>query len=139
MTTTNAPWLEASDKLYRAHCAVCRWIASGKGKLLRLDEEFAGNASEYITRVIVEELEAVRQAGYLRLVETKCESSISDQQNPYQSPSETCSAYVLTFKGAYLMTWKELWPIRPLRTRHRIREGRRRLADAGFVVDNARM
>ncbi len=87
-----------------------------------LDSTFQGDTTAYLSHGMKEEFEYARKRGYLRFVAAE-PSDVNPSLSPYQPPiAPVRSSYKATFKGAYLMTWKELWPfksvIRSLRSRH---------------------
>ena len=92
-------------------------ITSAKGqrapKAIRLDDEFQGDASSYIAGTLRDELEAATNEGYLRL-------------------NAAGTYYRATVKGAFLMTWKQLQPVKFFVHRTRDRNAKRTLADAGL-------
>jgi hypothetical protein len=99
-------------ELYRLHQAVCRRLGSGQ-KLLPLDEQFGGDAVRYMADSIVEELEAAVAAGYMRL-------------------DKAAGTYKPTPKGALLMTYGELWPMKGFRLRRRLQRERELLAELAY-------
>jgi hypothetical protein len=104
--TTQLPLVREPERLYRLHQALAERHGGGSGKVLRLDEEFRGDATAYLSRAIVEELEGQIDTGYMYYVESE------GQFRP-------------TLKGAFLMTWGLLWPFTALRRMRRDREARR--------------
>jgi hypothetical protein len=134
-TLTIAPWLTDISELYRAHQAICRFVAHGKTKELKLDTVHQGDIVADLTAGMIDEFEHARAAGYVRYSAARETRSLeSNSANPYQSPESApaIAQYVATFKGAYLMTWNELWPFKAWnRWRHQ-RRSKRLLAQAGW-------
>jgi hypothetical protein len=64
-------------------------------KEFRLDEEFGGDAAAYQLAILVGELEDAARAGYMEL-----------------PPGG--KMYRPTWKGAFLMAWKQMWPAKGL-------------------------
>jgi hypothetical protein len=91
--TTRVPWIQDVTKAYRVHDAITTAKSGGARKVLRLDESFAGNEIAFLQAAMKEELQNAAEAGYLRL-------------------RRDGMAYVTTVRGAYLMAWKELPPIK---------------------------
>jgi hypothetical protein len=108
-TAGRFPAVKEADRLYRLHQALAERHPSGL-KVLRLDEEFAGEARATVAASLVEEMEAQVKTGYLHL-----------------SPQER--VYRPTCKGACLMTWKLLWPVKAIRRVLQEREAARLMAD----------
>lgn len=95
--TFRFPMVADADRLFRLHQGlVRRHEGNTSGKILRLDEEFHGDAATYLTFAMAEEMTAARKAGYIYLGQ--------DEIN-----------YRPTLKGAFLMTWQELWPFKAIR------------------------
>ena len=77
--------------------------------MLRVDEEFQGNAKEFLRQVVlVECFEDQIATGYLQTADV---------------------GWRPTVYGALLMTWKELWPFKSIRTAALHRRGRLLEAD----------
>lgn len=111
--TTHIPWIDDPLALYRVHEAIVTAQGDHSARELRLDTEFSGDAATCLQTGMHEELEAAREAGYLRL-------------------SSDGEYYRATVKGAYLMGWKQLPPFKGLIARHRHRQTRRLLAELGI-------
>jgi hypothetical protein len=101
--------VKEADRLYRLHQALVDRHPGGI-KVFRLDEEFAGDAQTTVATSLVEEMEAQLETGYL-----------------YLSPEER--AYRPTWKGACLMTWKLVWPVKAIRRLRQEREAARLLTE----------
>jgi hypothetical protein len=95
-TKTQASMVPEGDRLYRLHEFVLKDIPSSAGKILRLDEEFGGDLVAYMRCSMLEELQDATAAGYM-----------------YRSPVE--AVYRATWKGAFLMTWSQLWPLKAIK------------------------
>jgi hypothetical protein len=88
--------------LYQLHEALVWRHADGGRKIVRVLEQFGEDARAYLREVVLRESYQDQEAtGYLRF-------------------NEAGNCWRPTVKGAYLMTWKELWPIKQL-LRARIR------------------
>jgi hypothetical protein len=105
------PSIKDPRQVYRVHCAQVRLRGTGE-KVLRLDDDFAGDAIRYMAFAMIEELEFACSAGYMRL-------------------DASAGVYRLTIKGACLMTWRELWPIKGIRLAQRARREKRLLEELG--------
>lgn len=82
--------------LYRLHEALVQRHAHGRQKVLRVMEEYGGDAVAYLRdAAFLEPYQDQAAMGYLR----------------YNAAAEY---WRLTVKGAYLATWKELWPIKQI-------------------------
>ena len=91
------PYIRDLGYLYQLHQALVMQHAPGERKALRLVEESPDDASAFIREVVVREtLRRQETTGYLRY-----------------SAAQKC--WRATILGAYLMTWKQLWPINWLR------------------------
>jgi hypothetical protein len=104
------PMIKDAGRLYRLHQARLERHDAGSDKILRLDEEFHGNAAAYQARIGLDELEDATNAGFLQL-------------------SADGKLYRPTWKGALLMTWGQCWPIKWIRGRLRLGQAKRLLAE----------
>jgi hypothetical protein len=132
-----APWLTDIADLYKAHQALCGLKAHGKVKELPLDAKYQGDVVAYLTADMIEEFDDAVRIGYLRYVNAGSASDrlVRDEENPYRSPRDASPSayYAATLRGAYLMTWNELWPFKSwIRSRY-YRQARRLLAEAGMT------
>jgi hypothetical protein len=109
-TTTRLPMIRKADRLYRLHQALEKRHGSKERKILRVEDEFRGDAVAYLSRAMVEELEAQIETGYMYL-------------------SQNEGLYRPTWKGAFLMTWALLWPFSAMRRWLRDREAQRLLRE----------
>jgi hypothetical protein len=105
--TTRLPRIQDVTQVYRTHDAITTAKGGSARKVLRLDESFAGDEIKYLQACMKEEFENATNAGYLQL-------------------GTDGTAYSATVRGAYLMVWKELPPIKQWLARHR-RAGAERL------------
>ena len=105
VTTTQFPTVRDAARLYRLHQALAEQHG-GSRKSLRLDEEFHGDAVAYLTWALVDELDGQIDTGYM-----------------YLSPQERL--YRPTWKGAFLMTWGQLWTFKAIRQQRRAARARR--------------
>lgn len=121
-TVTIAPWLTDISELYRAHQAICRFVARGKTKELKLETVHKNDIVADLTSGMIDEFEHARAAGYLRYSAAReTWPQEANNTNPYQSPESApaIAQYVATIKGAYMMSWNEMWPFKSLnRSRH---------------------
>jgi hypothetical protein len=108
-TNSYLPSVKDPVQLYRVHQAMCR-LHGGGVKIVKLDEQYAGDALRYMADAIVEELEAATKAGYMRLVAAD-------------------GVYRPTAFGAIKMTYGELWPYKGVRLRWRAHRERELLAE----------
>jgi hypothetical protein len=102
--TTQFTGLEDLARLYSLHQFVARKRGGTQTPYLRIDNEFQGRATDFVARAVIEE-------SLLAQLETKYLEEAPKGMRP-------------TWKGAILMAWRELWPVKPLR-----RLIRRRAAD----------
>jgi len=106
------PTVRDARQLYEIHQRLMS-TRSADVKVMRLDEEFHGDAVAFVrTALHVEMLEAAK-AGYLYLT--------SDEKH-----------FRATVKGAWLMTWKELFPFKQIRRALSDRKAKQQLAELGF-------
>ncbi|MDP6468155.1 MAG: hypothetical protein QF918_10470 [Pirellulaceae bacterium] len=82
-------------------------------KLMRLDEEYDGDAVAFVRAVLHREMVGAASDGYLYL-------------------TADSKYFRATLKGAYLMTWQELCPIKQIRRSSRDRQARQQLVELGF-------
>jgi hypothetical protein len=109
LTTEWLPSVRDPARLYRLHREMV--ARSGlRDKAFPLDEEFGGDAAAYQATTSAGELDHAARAGYMEL----------------SSDGET---YRPTWKGAFLMTWKLLWPANLMLRAARDRRARRLLAE----------
>lgn len=100
------PTVRDPGELFRIHSAIADAQQSRSQKVLRHEEEFDGDVVEYIRKVAYREsFEDVVKTGWL------FETSDGEYFRP-------------TLKGAYLMTWRELWPLKIFRKKQRDRAER---------------
>ena len=107
--TAHFPRVQDLHQLYRLHTERCRQAAPTGQRINRLDDEFGGDGSLYLSTVMGEEYARQVPVGYLRL------NADSEHYRP-------------TIKGACLMTWKSLWPVKQLRMQERDRRAARLIA-----------
>jgi hypothetical protein len=91
------PQVSDTLRLYRLHRLLVKIHAPIERKILTVIEKYGGDAVKYLANEVL--LDAYRKqegTGYLRY-----------------SLAERC--WRATIKGAYLMTWKLLWPIKQIR------------------------
>lgn len=138
---TQHPEITDIRMLHAAHQLLGDTHFSGCERILNLYDKFHGDAQALIAVGLTEEFEAARAAGYLSLVggdQTEFGVAMADD-NPYRVGIVfTPPCYRATIKGAYLMTWKELWPFKPIVYRLKYRRDRQRLREAGFEPLNDR-
>lgn len=111
ITNSLLPSVKNPRVLYRIHGAQAR--LHGGESVLRLDEDFAGDAVAYLQFAMMEELERACSAGYMRL-------------------DASAGVYRPTLKGAFLMTWREMWPIKAIRLAMRARREKQLLAELTY-------
>ncbi len=89
------PQMAQIEDLYTCHERLMERHAPHARRILRLDEEFQGDTQEFLRQaVLVECFDRQISTGYLQ---------------------KTGLGWRPTVYGALLMTWKELWPFKPLR------------------------
>ena len=84
-------------------------------KVMRLDDEFHGDAVAFVRAALHTEMLEAAKVGYLYLTPDK-------------------KYFRATVKGAWLMTWKELFPFKQLRRAYRDRLAKQQLAELGFAT-----
>jgi hypothetical protein len=107
----NPYWIKDSRLLYAIHRA--RVEASGRAGQHRVLPP-PGGEPDFLRAEHRRELRRVADAGYFWL-------------------DEPAGKYRPTLKGAYLMTWRLLWPLKGLRAAARRRKARRELQRLGFT------
>lgn len=108
--TTQFPQVADAARLFRLHAALCRRFAPAALKAMPLDEEFGGDAQAYLAAALREELDRQIPTGYMER-------------------DEAAGIYRPTVKGAFLMTWGELFPFKQIRRLRRDRQARELLAE----------
>lgn len=113
-------------RLYQAHQAICRHLAPNRTRIDHFISTHHRNATTYLQDGIRREHIPPLNAGYLYSVDDEVSFSSasvplpgieSDQtaalHNPYAAPQHSSlpSKFRPTLKGAYLMTWRLLWPV----------------------------
>lgn len=119
---TQHPDLKRCEDLFTIHQAAVETRAQGRDRDLELFSRYNGNVSQYLASDLRQELSFAQECGYLSLRGTADSSTAT--ANPYQTPSQP-GVYQPTLKGAYLMTWCELFPFRQLRNAIVFRRHRR--------------
>ena len=114
--TVHFPGLADLHQLYRLHVERCRRDAPNTQRVNRLDREFDGDGERYLSTILAEEFGRQVGVGYLRL------ESGGDRYRP-------------TVKGACMMTWRLLWPVKQLRAASRTRHAARLKAELLPRVD----
>jgi hypothetical protein len=109
-TTTYIPSVPQADRLYRIHQALAERSARDAVKVLRLDEEFHGDAVAYMAFAMREELDGQIETGYMFL-------------------SPDGEVFRPTWKGAFLMCWAMLFPFKQIRFARRDRKEQRVLEE----------
>jgi hypothetical protein len=100
------PMVEDMRRLYQLHQRLLETYDINSSKFLRVEEEYQNDAGAYLAQVIREQLNEQVDTGYF-----------------YYSKDD--DVYRPTLKGAYLMTWKQLWPFKAIaRSRIRMNAGR---------------
>ncbi len=133
--TVVAPWLQHPAELCRAHRAITALLAPAKQKEFVLDTDFQGDVARFVSDGLAKKYAFAQDAGYLVEAGNTVVATVApDSGNPYQSPGAAAASavYVATVKGAFLMTWRCLWPFRTWILAGRVCHARRLLADAGF-------
>jgi hypothetical protein len=106
----NVDWIVQPAELYAIHRA--RVMQSGRSHDAR-ELPTPGHEIEYLKQEWRDELARVAVAGYFRLGRGR-------------------RSYRATVKGAYVMTWRLMWPMKQLRIWARRREARKVLRELGF-------
>jgi hypothetical protein len=112
--TSFLPSVQDPRRLYRIHRAQVKLHGSGE-RVLRLDDDFGGDAVRYVQSALIEELDHACRAGYMRL-------------------DAAASVYRPTIKGACLMTWQELFPLKNFRLARRRSRERKLLEELALHV-----
>jgi hypothetical protein len=113
-TSCYLPWVSDPGELYRIHKAITPAKGPSGPRELKLDGVYHGDVIAYIIGVLREGNEGGRKIGYLRL-------------------TEDGTQYRATLKGAYLMAWKSLFPVKGWLARRRDRKTRNLLAELGIA------
>ncbi len=106
------PTVRDARRLYEVHQRLLN-EQNLAAKVLRLDQEFGGDAVAFVRAGLHQEMVDAAKDGYLYLT--------SDSKS-----------FRATIKGALLMTWQELFPCKQLRRLYRDRQAKQKLAELGF-------
>ena len=107
--TFRLPHVQATVDLYHYHQRLMQRHDPGARRVLRVDDEFHGDAEEFLRQVVLgESFERQVATGYLQ----RCDNG-----------------WRPTAYGAILMTWKELWPVKSIRTASLHHHGKKLAAD----------
>ncbi len=106
------PTVREARQLYQVHERLLSQ-ENRATKVMRLDEEFGGDAVAFVGQALHREMVGAAEVGYLYLT--------SDEKH-----------FRATLKGAFLMTWQELFPFKQIRRSYRDRQAKRQLAELGF-------
>lgn len=133
------PHLTKLADLYRAHQAILRSHSRGRRSVMKLDDQYGGRIDEYLVDALTSESETAAMFGYLKRTPGKAsESSVisrsSATMDPYRPPAvpDVDAYFTPTWKGAYLMTWQELFPVKQIRRIVRLRHDRGLLAQTDY-------
>jgi len=107
------PTVKDQRQLYQVHQSLLS-RHTGSTKVMRLDDEFHGDAVAFVQTVLNREMVGAAEDGYLYLT--------SDQKH-----------FRATAKGALFMTWQELFPFKHIRRAMRDRRARKQLVELGFL------
>jgi len=100
--------------LYKLHNRICARLNSGR-RILTLYDKFDGDVESYMNEcVLAEPCQYQVEIGLLRRIP---------------------SGFAATFKGAFILTWQELWPMKSIRQSRELRKARRWLDELGKAVD----
>jgi hypothetical protein len=103
--TFRFPHIQELSKLYQLHQSLVRLNAVAERKTLEILEKFNGDVAAYLADTVIRDSYRDQETtGYLRY-----------------SAIERC--WRPTLKGAYLMTWRQLWPIKQIREAQAKRKG----------------
>ena len=90
------PHVDDPVHLYQLHQAFCQLHARGRQKTLRVTEEYRGDAVAYLRDVVLRETyQDQEETGYFRYNAAK-------------------DCWRLTIRGAYVMTWTQMWPFKQI-------------------------
>lgn len=110
--TIQLPQVCDPRRLYQLHLLNTRRFVGLEKSYLRIDSEFRGDGLANLKAVLSEQLLEQVEAGYLYL-------------------PEGSSHYQPTWKGAFIMVWRELWPLKSLRRARVCRRAESFLAAVG--------
>ena len=122
---------------YAAHQAVCRHHAGARKKIVDLYQSYHGDAARSFADSMNRETLSPLRAGYIYLIEgEKGDSRMRRISSQCLRAAESSACFVpstcATLKGAYLMTWRQIWPIKPIISWWNVRQSYRRLEATGF-------
>ncbi|WP_372722440.1 hypothetical protein [Novipirellula sp.] len=134
--STQHPRIQNVEDLFAAHQALRRQYALRRRPVNRLDTLFKGDVAAFISAGMTAEFEHAKACGYLRYIGGAHDGfTAAMQDSPYRPPAQlNRPQYGATFVGAYLMAWKQLWPMKPFFAYARHRHDRRLLEDTGFKL-----
>ncbi|MCA9135441.1 MAG: hypothetical protein KDB00_01745 [Planctomycetales bacterium] len=133
---TIQPKIQDIARLFQAHLAVVKFRSSNRRAVLRLETDYQWDSENYLSQGITREMEAAKNDGYLKHEGGDRPEFSNAIAGHGQFSIERIGApknYRTTFRGAYMMTWKQLWPIKQVVLFWTCRQGRQLLQDAGFT------
>jgi len=111
-TTFRLPQVHDPAELFQLHCKCVARQQPNSEAVLRMDEEFGGDAVQYLLAVYPEALFDAQRRGIFYLA-----------GNDFRA----------TLPGAFRLAWQELWPISAIRRRKRDREAKALLEELGMA------
>lgn len=105
--TFRFPHVTDVEQLYRLHQALLEREAGGSRKVLLVLDEFGGDVSEYLR---------------VKVFRGCCERHVGTGYLRYNEPRD---CFVATVFGAYLMSWKQMWPTKWIIQAGYARDGKR--------------
>ena len=130
------PTIKNVARLYEAHKAMVRKHSSNRRPVINAIQKFGGDYGAAVAAGMRQEFDHATSCGYLKIWGEESERGQSSVNSPYAPPAESSqgTSFVATLKGAFLMTWRELWPIKPIVVNRRLARDKRRLQEAGFDI-----
>lgn len=109
--TFRFPQVQDPEELYQLHCKLLERHAPNSRKLLSLEDQFAGDLEAYVRWAITDSFRKQEGTGYL--------------------VQKEADLWMPTVKGAYMMTWSQLWPMNAYIKQSIRRKADRLLAELG--------
>ena len=113
-------WTHDPEELLAIHNRLIGYLGPGKQKVDPVERKYGGNMSRFILHSMRDEWERHRAAGIFYLEDEKSSPEVTvveEPINPYAPPisSPRPGRLYLSFKGAYVLTWGILFPIKQIR------------------------
>jgi hypothetical protein len=134
------PKLGKVADLVAAHKALVEYYRDGRELVIERETEYGGDPLVSFAEGTYKILEHMAKSGKLRLKQLSADpaksSAAQEPDNPYRAPAPNAldqgPVFVATLRGAFLIIWQNLFPIKQICSRIRVSRDRKTLANTGF-------